>query len=294
MAHCSRTEVRKSMLYKTKVEYGDYTMNHVLGCAHGCRYPCYAMMMAKRFGKVESYDNWCDPVLVSNTLELLDKEIPKLRDKINHVQLCFTTDSFMYGYEDICAMSLKAIRKLNENDIPCVVLSKGVLPLELAELSQKNIYGITLVSLEESYRERYEPGAAPYEERIAALLQLHEQGCQTWVSMEPYPTPNIVKQHLRPILERVAFADRIIFGRTNYNKEVSTFPHCKDWYNDQVLDVIDFCSSRGIDYYIKRGTWTRGDESLPNIQREPAGHAEQSLTNLSLPKSQKPQLASVG
>jgi len=24
---------RKSMLYQTGVEYGDYTMNHVLGCA---------------------------------------------------------------------------------------------------------------------------------------------------------------------------------------------------------------------------------------------------------------------
>lgn len=30
------TITRKSMLYKTGVEYGDYTMNHVLGCSHGC------------------------------------------------------------------------------------------------------------------------------------------------------------------------------------------------------------------------------------------------------------------
>ena len=31
---------RKTMLYKTGVEYGDYTMNHIQGCAHGCKYPC--------------------------------------------------------------------------------------------------------------------------------------------------------------------------------------------------------------------------------------------------------------
>ena len=36
---------RKTMLYKTGVEYGDYTMNHIQGCAHGCKYPCYAFMM---------------------------------------------------------------------------------------------------------------------------------------------------------------------------------------------------------------------------------------------------------
>ena len=51
--------LRQSMLYKTGVEYGDYTLNHVQGCAHGCEYPCYAMQMAKRFGKVKSYEEWC-------------------------------------------------------------------------------------------------------------------------------------------------------------------------------------------------------------------------------------------
>ena len=67
---------RKSMLYKTGVEYGDYTMNHVLGCSHGCKFPCYAYMMKKRFGQISSYEEWIEPHLVSNTLELLDKEIP--------------------------------------------------------------------------------------------------------------------------------------------------------------------------------------------------------------------------
>ena len=253
-----KTMIRKSMLYQTKVEYGDYTMNHVQGCAHGCKYPCYAMMMAKRFGKVASYEEWCQPVLVSNTLELLDKELPRLKDKISNVQLCFTTDSFMYGYDDICEMSKKAILRINREGIPCVVLSKGVLPADLASpgFSKENVYGITLVSLDEHYREEYEPGAAPYEERIAALKTLHKAGCKTWVSMEPYPTPNIVEQDLASILEVVSFADRIIFGRTNYNKVVSAFPNSKAWYNDRVLEVVSFCEGRGIDWYVKRGTWT--------------------------------------
>ena len=89
---------RKTMLYKTGVEYGDYTMNHVFGCAHGCRFPCYAFLQKKRFGQVTSYENWLEPYLVSNTLELLDKEIPRFRDEIQSVQLCFTTDPFMYEY----------------------------------------------------------------------------------------------------------------------------------------------------------------------------------------------------
>lgn len=249
-----RTITRKSMLYKTGVEYGDYTMNHVQGCAHGCKYPCYAMLMAKRFGRVQSYEEWCQPLLVSNTLELLDKEIPRLKPKIQSVHLCFTTDPFMYGYDEICEMSLKAIRRLNEDKIPCSVLSKGILPIELAPLSKDNSYGITLISLDEAYRKAVEPGAAPYEERISALRALHDAGCKTWVSIEPYPSPNLIQQSLPDILAAVSFVDRIIFGRTNYNKAVSSFPDVKTWYNDRGREVIAYCEEHGIDCHIKRGT----------------------------------------
>lgn len=258
---CKTRITRKSMLYKTAVEYGDYTMNHVQGCAHGCKYPCYAFLMAKRFGKVKSYEDWCEPALVENTLELLRKEIPRLKSKITNVQLCFTTDSFMYGYEDVQEMSIAAIKLLNSFDIPCVVLSKGVLPIDLADLSRKNVYGITLVSLDEGYRREYEPCAAPYEKRIQALRALHDRGCRTWVSMEPYPTPNIIRQSLDDILQKVSFADRIIFGRTNYNKIVSSYPGVKSWYNDCAAEVQSFCARNGIDSYIKHGTITSVDDA---------------------------------
>lgn len=252
---------RKSMLYKTEVEYGDYTMNHVLGCSHGCKYPCYAFMMAKRFGKVDSYEDWLEPRLVSNTLEILDREIPKLKEKIKSVQLCFTTDPFMYGYDEIKKMSLAAIRKLNDSGISCTVLTKGLLPIELADYSKKNIYGITLVSLDENYREKTEPGAASYKERIKALENLHEKGCKTWVSIEPYPTPNLIKQNLSEILCEISFADKIIFGRTNYCKDVTAYKEHKAFYNEQADIVIDFCQKNRIEFHIKTGTKTDVDNA---------------------------------
>lgn len=252
---------RKSMLYKTEVEYGDYTMNHVLGCSHGCKYPCYAFMMAKRFGKVDSYEDWLEPRLVSNTLEILDREIPKLKEKIKSVQLCFTTDPFMYGYDEIKKMSLAAIRKLNDSGIPCTILTKGLLPIELADYSKNNIYGITLVSLDENYREKTEPGAVSYKERINALENLHEKGCKTWVSIEPYPTPNLIKQDLTEILCEIRFADKIIFGRTNYCKNVTAYKEHKEFYNEQADIVIDFCKKNKIEFHIKTGTKTDVDNA---------------------------------
>ena len=229
MKHVAGYITRKSMLYVTGVEYGNYTMNHVQGCAHGCLYPCYAFMMKKRFGQVKSYEEWLRPYLVSNTLELLDKEIPRLRDKIETVHLCFTTDPFMYEYDEIAAMSMAAIRKLNAAGIRCTVLTKGVLPAGLSELSPKNEYGITLVSLDEGFRKEIEPFSAPYKERIDALRSLHELGCRTWVSVEPYPTPNIIRQDLGGILDAVSFTDRIIFGRTNYSRRVSSYRKHKEF-----------------------------------------------------------------
>lgn len=211
-------------------------------------------MMAKRFGKVSSYEEWIEPKLVSNTLELLDVEIPKLSNKINSVQLCFTTDPFMYGYTEIEKMSLAAIQKLNYAGIKCTVLSKGILPIELSELSKENEYGITLVSLDENYRQKTEPGAAPYSARIKALEDLHNKGCKTWVSIEPYPTPNLIEQELLQVLKRVSFVDKIIFGRTNYSKEVSSYKEHKVFYNSQAKIVIDFCEENRIDYHIKNGT----------------------------------------
>ena len=251
---------RKSMLYITGVEYGDYTMNHILGCAHGCKYPCYAFMMKKRFGYIKSYEEWLQPYLVENTLELLDQEIPKLKDKIKSVQLCFTTDPFMYGYDEITKMTMEAIKKLNKNGIKCVILTKGILPTELSSLSPQNEYGITLISMSESYRERMEPNTAPYADRLDALRVLYNKGCKTWVSMEPYPTPNLITQDLDMLLNEISFTNKIIFGRTNYSKEVTSYRNHKSFYNDCAAKVISFCKEKKISYHIKDGTITDSNE----------------------------------
>lgn len=245
---------RKTLLYKTGVEYGDYTINHVQGCAHGCKFPCYAMMMAKRFGKAKTYEEWCEPKLVENALEILDKEIPKLKDKIKSVHLCFSTDPFMYGYDEVSQMSIAIIKKLNVAGIKCTALTKGILPIELATLSSENEYGITLVSLDEVFRQEMEPNSAPYEERIAALRALHDAGCKTWVSIEPYPTPNFIEQDLNKILEAISFCDRIIFGRLNYNKKVSEYKDHKAYFNNLAEQVLAYCEANGKQYHIKDGT----------------------------------------
>ena len=192
--------------------------------------------------------------MVTNALEILEREIPKLKDKIKFVQLCFTTDPFMYGYPEISDMSYKIIQLLNNYDIKCTALTKGLLPTKLANLSPNNEFGITLITIDDKFRQQLEPGAAPMKQRIAHLKALHDKGLKTWVSIEPYPTPNIINQNLDDILNTLGFVDKIIFGRLNYNSQVSAYPGYKEFFNQMAEQVASFAKKHKKDYHIKKGT----------------------------------------
>ena len=266
-----KTITRKSLLYRTGVEYSDFCLNHVQGCSHGCKYPCYAFMMKKRCGVVKTYEEWIEPKIVENALELLDVEIPKYKKDINYVHMCFSTDPFMFEQDEVSELSLQIMDKLNSNDIPCSTLTKGVYPKELAKRngkSKNNKYGITLVSLDEEFRKKYEPKTATFKERIKSLKNLHDSGFQTWVSMEPYPTPNFIKQNLKEVLDAVGFVDKIVFGRMNYNAVVSEFKFNKEYYNSLSSYFVKFCKENEIGYHVKEGTKT------PKVEQKYSKRAE--------------------
>lgn len=248
---------RKSLLYKSGVEYADFGLNHVEGCAHGCTYPCYAMMLKKRTGQIKTYDEWCSPKIVENALELLEKEIPKYKNAIKSVYLCFSSDPFMYKVKEVNNLSLKIIERLNKDKIKVFTITKGLCPSNLGDVEKYrnlNEYGITLVSLSEDFRKKYEPFTAPIIERIKSLKSLHDKGLKTWVSMEPYPTPNIFRQNLFEILKEISFVDKIVFGRWNYNSLTSDFGNYRSFYNFTSEVVIKYCKQNRIECHIKDGT----------------------------------------
>jgi len=262
---------RKSLLYETKVEYGNWTINHIVGCKHGCKFPCYAMMMAKKFGWVKDYRDWRKPRVVENALELLEKEIPKYKNKIDFVHLCFMSDPFMYNFDkkslipEIEELTLKIIERLNKDGIKVTTLTKGIYPDEILDRKkflENNEYGITLVSLNKEFKNKFEPFSAPYERRLASLKKLSDNGLKTWVSMEPYPTPelDITAEDIDKILEEVSFVNKLIFGKFNYRKIVPTKKTLSVWknniefYEEMVKKVISFCEKNNIKYHIKFGT----------------------------------------
>jgi len=239
---------RKSLLYRSGL--GFHCINHVLGCSHGCRYPCYAFLMARHHGRVRDYAEWCRPRLVGNAVDLLDRELQRKRTLPERVHLCLTTDPFMVGHPEVEALSLAIIERLNRSRISVSVLTKGRLPAALADRRRfpcDNTYGISLVSVDEAFRQEWEPGAAPAADRIAALRQLHEGGRRTLAHMEPYPTPGVFEQDLDEVLASVAFVDEIYFGSWNYNPRVSEERGARTFYARASTIVREFCARHGIE-----------------------------------------------
>ena len=101
---------------------------------------------------------------------------------------------------------------------------------------------------------QFEPNSSPTIERIDVLKRLHDAGLKTWVSIEPYPTPNFIEQNLIEILEKVSFVDYIVFGKLNYNPKVKEYPNYRQFYEDMANLVEDFCKKKGIKFHIKEGT----------------------------------------
>jgi len=247
---------RKKIGYFSPIEFeeGVFVINHVEGCSHGCKYPCYAQLIKRK-----DYETWCKPKLIENTLELLDKEIPKYKDKIKRVHLCFSTDPFMYNQPEVTEMTLEIIRKLFLSEIPYKTLTKGFMPCEelmnFEEINRKykclyreNHYGISLVSLNEDFRLEYEPFAAPYEHRIIALEYLSEHNCYTYVYMEPF-SPEITSfEEFKIMLDKISFVKKIYFGSWQYNKRYSN----KTEFQKYIEYITRFCGERSIELKIKK------------------------------------------
>lgn len=231
-----------------------HSLNHVLGCSHGCTYPCAALMSAIRFKKVRSREEWLEARIGADVIDRLRRNLDASRRRpVERVLMCPSTDPFMHGRDDVAELSLACLREINSHGIPATVLTKGLLPHPSALIGHPgNEFGISLASLDEGYRERTEPGAAPYEGRIAALREAHEAGLRTWVAIEPFPIPPQMgtlqeKRHATDILKRVAFADRAVLGTFRHMGDVGSW---RQWHVDESRAAEAFCKERGMGFHL--------------------------------------------
>jgi DNA repair photolyase len=262
-----REITRRSMVRLSEVEYATHCVNHVLGCKHGCLY-CYAYKKDRRYGRVTSREDWSDPQLAINALEIVDREMGRRSAAaVERVHLSFMTDPFMFDSETggcvdpIAESSVALIQRLNQAGKPVTVLTKGVYPdalvAALPGLNTENQYGITVTSLNPGYVEEWEPKAAPPDDRIRGLSALSQAGARTWVSLEPYPTPNIdpTAENLDVLLAVLRPFDKLVFGKMNYVPAVKAYEKLDPSFYERIAGrFIAWCEANGKSYHVKRST----------------------------------------
>ncbi len=270
---------RRSLVNRSKVEYATWGVNHVQGCTHGCLY-CYAKTEAKAHGRVACDEDWSSPKLVAHAAWQVERELDRMRKMPDRVHLSFTTDPFMRDpntgelIQEIADTTLDIIETINHYGIPVTVLTKGVYPeFDVRPLHSDNHYGITAVSLNDEYRAVWEPNAAPVRDRIEGLRRLSAQAAWTWVSMEPYPTPNIdmSARDPAPLLDELSFADKFIFGRLNYTKAVTEYLKNvdPDFYEHIAAQVGLWCRTHNKRIHFKRGTPLHREDTVDLLEAGP-------------------------
>lgn len=259
------------LLYDSDVEYAGTAVNHVAHCLHDCQY-CYAFTGERCHGRVKDREQWTEIELVADAAARIGQELDRKRKSVERIHLCFTSDPFMWDdsregpVPEIAQASTQVIEAINARGVPVTVLTKGVYPkFDLGSLHPDNQYGITAVSLDEGFKREWEPGAPPVELRIEGLRRLADQGARTWVSVEPYPTPNLDPGAGNPIalLDELGFIDKFIFGQLNYVSEVTKYLKTDpDYYLRVALEVRSWCEAHGKLLHIKSTTPLHRPETL--------------------------------
>jgi len=222
-------------------EYSELAANLYAGCDHGCIY-CYAPAALKR--SREQFNQSSPRAGIIRLLADDAQEMTRKQDTRN-VLLCFTCDP--YQHIDVrYQITRQAIQVFNFNDVRFTVLTKGGLrsarDLDLIAAGM-GAYAATLTLTDEEMRQRYEPNAAPTEERLTVLKQAHDMGIPTWASLEPVIDP---AQTFELIRQSCDFVDLFKVGKLNYLEEAKQI----DWrkFTTEVVGVLEEVGSK---FYLK-------------------------------------------
>lgn len=169
----------KSILVKSNLPASDYVANPYGGCTHRCRY-CYACFMKRFTGHDENWGTFLD------VKEYESDKLPKsLAGKT--VLLSSVTDPYN-PYEMKYHKSRAVLERLKETEAHIEILSKSdlmVRDLDLLRHIPDLSVGISLNTLDDSFRKDIEPGTPSVQRRLKALESLHNEGITTYLFISP-------------------------------------------------------------------------------------------------------------
>jgi DNA repair photolyase len=243
----------KNMVTRSKLPDADYVINPYVGCIHKCIY-CYAEFM-KRF--TNHNEDWGEFLDIKNGAAAFGDT--DLSDKT--VLISSVTDAYNPLERKYCKMR-GILSALTEYNIHIDILTKSSLVIRDLDLllQQKHVkVGLSLNTLDDSFRSKTEPRASCVPDRIGALKQLKEAGLETYIFVGPI-FPGIT--NLESIVEEVyKYTDNIYFENLNlrgaYKKRVMAFINNEFPQNARLYD--DIFNKKCADY------WTEMEQQIHNL-----------------------------
>ena len=224
-------------------EYSPLAVNLYNRCTHGCTY-CY--VPAIRHETREEFRT--DPTGRRNILSQLQRDAEKLAAQgcTDDILLCFTTDPYMADIDT--AVTREALRILGVLGLKAQVLTKGGMRASrdfdlLRQFDFK--FGTTLVFHSNEQVAKFEPGAATFGDRVAAIREAHMMDIFTWVSLEPVIDPDETLEIIDMLDDDV---DLWKVGKLNHDHELEA----RVYWPKFATDVVAKLEGLGAKYLLKK------------------------------------------
>lgn len=249
----------KSMVVKSNLPASDFVVNPYIGCPHKCIY-CYASFMKRFTGHKEAWGEFLDV----KRFEKMGKS--DLSEKV--VLLSSVTDAYN-PYERKFQLMPEILMNLDSRNAKIEILTKSSLILRDIELLKKfkNVkVGISMNTLDDSFRKKIEPGAATVEERISTIKELKKNGIATYLFVAPiFPEITDVTQLIKEtegIVEEYGFENLNLSGKEKSNvleMIARDFPDKISLY-DRIYNQKDMEYWKGLEDEIRKIFTTNGSK----------------------------------
>lgn len=196
--------ISKTIITKSRLPLIDYCFNPYIGCTHRCTY-CYARFMGRFSGySREDWGTYLD--WKSNASDLLEKELPKVKETGGRVILGSVTDCYQ-PIETTLMLTRKSLKVFLKHQIPIAILTKSSLierDLDLLKEFDDCQLGISLSLLDSSHVRILEPGTSNPESRLSTLKTAHDNAIPTYLFLGPiHPFLSPVEEILKRAIDRV-------------------------------------------------------------------------------------------
>jgi len=220
---------------------------------------CYGIATAHK-----KTDEWSHPQPKLDLIAKLQKDIaiinqhPELRIDIKDIMICSITDCYQ-PLEQQHHLTREVVKTLKQNDLPFTILTKShhvIDDINLFKGYDKCRVGLTVVTLDDMFRQLLEPHASTIAERIEALKQLKGAGISTYCSVEPI-MPDKHVSHPIAIVDRLKdYVNLFEFGiwnpkRGDLKKQVEEtvgFKYEGYDYLKVMTDINNHCDQHGVEY----------------------------------------------